>query len=311
VPRRLSALALACYLLGLGAATLAPARPLPGAKRCPIFPRSSHWNKRVDKLPVHPRSTAMVAAVGASRESRANFGSGTWQGGPIGVPYITVSKRQRRVPVSFDYADESDPGPYPIPPNAPIEGEPDRHLIVVDRSRCRLYELFAAYPQGGGTSWRAGSGAIWNLRSNRLRPRGSTSADAAGLPILPGLARYDEVRRGKIDHALRITVPRTRRAYLYPARHFASSDDDPDLPAMGQRVRLKRGFDVSRFPRQSRVVLRALKRYGALVADNGAAWFVSGAPNRRWDNDDLQSFSWVRGSDFEFVDTGRLKRPRR
>ncbi len=172
-------------------------------------------------------------------------------------------------------------------------------------------ELFAAYPEAGGARWRAGSGAVWNMRSNRLRPRGWTSADAAGLPILPGLARYDEVKRGEIRHALRITVPRTRRAYVYPARHFASSSTDPSLPAMGQRVRLRRSFDVTRFPRQARVVLRALKRYGALVADNGAAWYVSGAPSRGWDNDDLHSLGRVRGTDFQVVDTARLPRPRR
>jgi hypothetical protein len=184
-------------------------------------------------------------------------------------------------------------------------------VIVVDRSRCRLFELFDAHPQGGAAGWRAGSGAIWNLRSNHLRSRGWTSADAAGLPILPGLARYGEVRRGRIDHALRITVPRTRRAFIYPARHQASSETDPDLPAMGQRMRLKRSFDVSRYPRQSRVVLRALQRYGAFVADNGSAWYVTGAPNRGWNDDDLHSFGRVKGSDFEFVDTSRLKRPRR
>jgi hypothetical protein len=219
------------------------------------------------------------------------------------------------VPVSFEYASESDPGPYPIPANVPIEGgrrsDGDRHVIVVDRSRCRLYELYAAHPEEGGRRWRAGSGAVWSLRSNRLRPRGWTSADAAGLPILPGLARPDEVRRGRIEHALRITVPRTRRAFIYPARHFASSLTDPSLPAMGQRVRLRRSLDVSRFPRQSRVVLRALKRYGAIVADNGSAWYVSGVPSRSWDNDDLHSLHQVRGADFEVVDTSRLRRPRR
>jgi hypothetical protein len=184
-------------------------------------------------------------------------------------------------------------------------------VIVVDRSRCVLHELYAAYPVDGGKRWRAGSGARWDLGSNRLRPRGWTSADAAGLPILPGLARFDEVRHGRIDHALRITVPRTRRAFIYPARHFASDLTDPNLPAMGQRVRLKRGFDVSRFPPQARVVLRALQRYGALVADNGSAWYVSGAPSPRWNNDDLHSLHRVRGSDFEVVDTSSLPRPRR
>ena len=247
--------------------------------------------------------------------SHADFGSGLYEGRPIGIPYRVVGRSQRRVPVRFEYASESDGSRYPIPRDVPIEGgrssDGDRHVILVDRSRCRLMELFAAYPEAGGARWRAGSGAVWNLRSNRLRPRGWTSADAAGLPILPGLARYDEVRRGEIRHALRITVPRTRRAYVYPARHFASSSTDPSLPAMGQRVRLRRSFDVARFPRQARVVLRALKRYGALVADNGSPWYVSGAPSRGWDNDDLHSLGRVRGADFEVVDTSRLPRPRR
>jgi hypothetical protein len=214
------------------------------------------------------------------------------------------------VHVGFDYASESDKGPYPIPRSVPIEGgrnaDGDRHVIVVDRSRCRLYELFGAYPHGA--RWTAGSGAIWNLRSNHLRPRGWTSADAAGLPILPGLARYDEVKRGRIDHALRFTAPRTRRAFVYPARHFASDLTDPALPAMGQRVRLKRGYDISRFPRQARIVLHALKRYGMILADNGSPWYVSGAPDRRWDNDQLHALGRVPGSAFEVVDTSRLPR---
>jgi hypothetical protein len=310
------ATALACIAVAAGAAgALAPARPLPGAPKCRMFPRSSHWNQRVDRLPLHPRSDAMVRAIGLDEHVHADFGSGRYEGRPIGIPYTTVPSRQRRVPVSFDYADESDRGPYPIPPNAPVEGgrssDGDRHVIVVDRGRCRLYELFAAYPLDGGRRWRAGSGAVWNLRSNRLRPRGYTSADAAGLPILPGLARYDEVRRGEIDHALRFTAERTRRAYVYPARHYASDLTDPDLPAMGQRLRLRRGFDISGFPRQARVVLRALKRYGMILADNGAPWFVSGAPHRGWDNDELHSLHRVPGSAFEVVDSSRLPRPRR
>jgi hypothetical protein len=314
--RRTLAAALAAALaLALGLALSSEGRPLPGAPKCPLFPRSSHWNQRVDGLPVHPRSAAIVRSIGAGEHMHADFGSGLWEGGPIGIPYVTVPRGQRRVPVSFEYAAESDRGPYPIPRDVPIEGgraaDGDRHAIVVDRSRCRLYELFAAYPVEGGARWRAGSGAVWNLRSNRMRPRGWTSADAAGLPILPGLARYDEVRRGRIDHALRFTAPRTRRAFVYPARHFASSLTDPDLPAMGQRLRLKRGFDVSRFPRQARVVLRALKRYGMILADNGSPWYVSGAPHRRWDNDDLHSLHDVPGSAFEVVDTSKLKRPRR
>jgi hypothetical protein len=212
------------------------------------------------------------------------------------------------VRVKFEYAEESDRGPYPIPANVRIEGgrasTGDRHAIVVDRSTCRLYELYALHP-----GWRAGSGAIWSLRSNRLRPAGWTSADAAGLPILPGLARYDEVARGAIRHALRFTVQRTRRAYVYPARHFASDLTEPTLPPMGLRVRLKASFDVSGFPRQARVVLVALKRYGMIVADNGSSWFVSGAPDPRWSNDQLHTLGGVKGSDFEVVDTRSLRNP--
>ena len=286
---------------------------LPGARACPVFPKSNHWNQRVDRLPVHANSGAIVRSIGIDDTMHADFGSGLYEGRPIGIPYTTVGRAQARVPVSFEYASESNRGPYPIPARAPIEGGPgsdgDRHVIVVDRSRCRLYELFAAYPQDGGARWTAGSGAVWNLRSNRVRPRGWTSADAAGLPILPGLARFDEVERGRIDHALRFTASQTRRAFVYPARHFASDLTDPNLPAMGQRLRLKRGYDISGFPRQTRVVLRALKRYGMILADNGAPWFVSGAPHPGWDNDDLHSLHRVPGSAFEVVDTSRLPRP--
>jgi hypothetical protein len=286
---------------------------LPGARACPVFPKNNHWNLRVDRLPVHANSDAIVRSIGVDETMHADFGSGLYEGGPIGIPFVTVGKRQPRVPVSFTYASESDRGPYPLPPNARIEGgrdaDGDRHVIVVDRARCRLYELFSAYPQHGGSHWTAGSGAIWNLRSNRLRPRSWTSADAAGLPILPGLARFNEVKRGRIDHALRFTAAQTRRAFVYPARHFASDLTDPDLPAMGQRLRLKRGYDIAGFPRQTRIVLRALKRYGMILADNGAPWFVSGAPHRGWDNDDLHSLHRVPGSAFEVVDTSGLPRP--
>jgi hypothetical protein len=287
--------------------------PVRGAPRCAIFPPDNPWNQRVDQVPVHPRSDAIVRSIGVDDAVHADFGSGRYQGRPIGIPYTTVGRRQKRVPVSFSYRDESDRGPYPIPRDAPVEGgrsaDGDRHVIVVDRDRCRLYELYAAYPRRGGRSWRAGSGAIWDLRSNKLRPEGRTSADAAGLPILPGLARHEEVRRGEIDHALRFTVSRTRRAYVYPARHFASDLTDPDLPAMGQRLRLRASFDVSRYPPQSRTVLRALQRYGMLVADNGADWFISGAPASGWNNDDLHSLGDVKGSDFEVVDESALPRP--
>ena len=287
-------------------------RPVPLAALaiagCPLFPADNHWNQRVDRLPVHPRSGAIIGAIGPDRTVHPDFGSGLYEGNRIGIPYTTVPRGQRRVPVRFEYEDESDRGPYPIPANPPIEGGSDHHVLIVQRGTCRLYELFAA--ERSGSSWTAGSGAIFNLRSNRLRPRGWTSADAAGLPILPGLARYPEVRRGAIRHALRFTVQRTRRDFIYPARHFASSLTDPDLPAMGQRLRLKAGVDPAQFPRQSRVVVRALKRYGMLLADNGSSIYISGAPHPRWDNDDLRSLKRLRGSDFEVVDTAGLPAPR-
>jgi hypothetical protein len=212
--------------------------------------------------------------------------------------------------VRFDYASESDQGPYPIPRNVPIEGDPhpdggDRHALIVDRDSCRLYELYALHRTASG--WAAGSGAIWSLRSNALRPAGWTSADAAGLPILPGLARWDEAAAGHIDHALRFTAPETRRAYIYPARHEAGDSDDPALPPMGLRVRLKAGVSIARFPPQARVVLQALKTYGMILADNGSPWFVGGAPDPHWSNDQLHTLTQLHGSDFEVVDTSRLR----
>jgi hypothetical protein len=298
---------IAAVALALGATPAGVAGPRVGG--CPVFPKSSAWNQRVDRLPVHANSDAIVRSIGLDDTMHADFGSGRYNGGPIGIPFVTVGSSQAKVPVSFDYPDESDRGPYPVPRNVPIEGgrsaDGDRHVIVVDRSRCRLYELFSAYPRAGGARWAAGSGAIWNLRSNRLRPRGWTSADAAGLPILPGLARYDEVKRGHIDHALRFTAEETRSAYVYPARHEASDSSDPDLPAMGQRLRLKRGYDISRFPRQARILLKALKRYGMILADNGSSWYVSGAPNPGWSNDQLHTLGRVPGRAFEVVRQSR------
>jgi hypothetical protein len=292
---------------------LASGHSLPSAKRCPIFPANNQWNMRVDNLPVASNSSTLVRTIGSDNGVHADFGSGNYGGGPIGIPYTTVSSHQPKVRVKFDYADESNRGPYPIPRNVPIEGgrnaDGDRHAIIVDRTKCRLYELYALQPPANGHGWTAGSGAIWNLKSNRVRPAGWTSADAAGLPILPGLARYDEVKRGSIDHALRFTVPRTRMAFIYPARHFASSSNDPSLPAMGQRFRLKKSFDTSHYPRQARIVLEALKRYGMILADNGSSWYISGAPNRGWNNDDLHTLGNVKGSDFEAVDTSSLPRP--
>ena len=312
---RRALLPIAAAAAAVTVAATSSGHPLPGAPGCRIFPADNPWNQRVDRLPVASGSAALIRSIGLDRPVHADFGSGRYQGRPIGIPYTTVSKRQRRVPVGFLYAGESDRGPYPIPRNAPIEGgsqsSGDRHVLVVDRDRCRLYELAGAYPLHGGRSWKAWAGATWNLRSDHLRPQTWTSADAAGLPILPGLTRFDEVKRGSIDHALRFTASATRRAYVYPARHYASSETDPSLPPMGLRVRLKASFDTSRFPRQSRIVLEALKRYGMLLADNGSDWFISGAPSPGWNNDDLHQLGNVHGSDFEVVDTSSLPQPGR
>jgi len=298
---------LAAFALGVAGAS---ASPLPAAPACAVFPPASPWNQRVDRLPVAPESDRIVASIGLADHVHADFGSGLWKGGPIGIPVTVVRGTQRKVRVAFDYASESDRGPYPIPTNVAIEGgraaDGDRHALIVDRDRCRLYELFALRPAPGG-GWRAGSGAIWDLRSNRLRPAGWTSADAAGLPILPGLARWEEVARGRIDHALRFTVSHTRRAYVWPARHFASGLTDPSLPPMGMRFRLKREYPITRFPPQARIVLQALKEYGMVVADNGSDWYLSGAPHPRWSNEQLHELHRVPGSAFEVVDASSLR----
>ncbi|HWF72161.1 MAG TPA: hypothetical protein VG186_02380 [Solirubrobacteraceae bacterium] len=289
------------------------ARPLPGAPGCEIFPPDNPWNQRVDHLPVAANSAALIASIGAGSPVHPDFGSGLYNGEPIGIPFAVVSKRTPRVPVSFDYASESDGHRYPLPPHVPIEGgaqsSGDRHVIVVDRSACRDYELYAAYPLDGGKRWHAGSGAIFNLRSDHLRPAGWTSADAAGLPILPGLARYDEVARGVIDHALRFTAPCTAKAYVYPARHEASTCSGASLPPMGLRVRLRASVDISHLPYQARVVAQALKSYGMILADNGSPWYISGAPNPKWSNDGLHLLDELTGRDFEVVDTSSLPHP--
>jgi hypothetical protein len=265
---------------------------------CPLFPADFTTNQRVDHLPVAENSDAIVRSIGLDDHVHADFGSGRWEGSPIGIPYTVVTRETKRSRVVLDYADESDRVRYPIPRSVRIEGGGDRHALLVDRSRCRLYELFALRRENG--RWHAGSGATWNLRKPRLRPSGWTSADAAGLPILPLLARP-----GRIDHALRVTVSNSRRAFVWPARHFASDDEDPSLPRMGERLRLKASVDISGLPRQARRVARAMQTYGLIVADNGSDWFVSGAPDRRWDNDQLHELHGLSGSDFEVVDTGR------
>jgi hypothetical protein len=307
---RTASLKAAVATLGLAATLAAPAQ---AAKvgGCRLLPRDFPTNQRVDRLPVAANSSAIVSSIGLDDAVHPDFGSGLYEGRPIGIPYDVVSKRTARERVRFGYADESDQVRYPIPRGVRIEGgrdaDGDRHALLVDRDACRLYELFDL--QGRPGAWSAGSGATWSLRSNRLRPAGWTSADAAGLPILPLLARHQEVERGRIDHALRVTVSRSRRAYVYPARHHASSDPDPSLPRMGERLRLKRSVDVSTLPRQARVVATALKRYGLIVADNGSDWYISGAPNRGWDNDQLHALGRLTGRDFEVVDAKRL-RPR-
>jgi hypothetical protein len=291
--------ALATGAIGLPSSVV---RPSTNAGGCRIFPANNPWNQRIDRAPVARRSGRFVGELGLGESLMADFS----------IPYATVSGSQPKVRVSFENRRESDRGPYPIPPNAPVEGgTPDKHVIVLERDNCRLYELYNAHPINGGARWAAGSGATWNLRSNHLRPRGWTSADAAGLPILPGLARYDEVKRGKIDHALRFTAYNIRWNYVYPARHSDGDSGSADAPPMGTRFRLRRGFDTSRFPPQSKVILKALKRYGMILADTGAPIQVSGAPSGGWNDGDLESLTRVKGRDFEAVDTGRLPTPGR
>jgi hypothetical protein len=266
------------------------------------FPNDNPWNRLIDKSPADPNSATLIASIGAGKPLHPDFGA-NWNGGPFGIPYIVVSGNQAKVKIEFQYADESDPGPYPIPANAPIEGGSnatgDRHVLVVDRDNLNLYETYDSHPQGNG--WKCGSGAIFDLKSNAVRPAGWTSADAAGLPIFPGLVRYDEVAAGEIRHALRFTVSKTRRAYVFPARHWASSETNPDLPPMGMRVRLKSSFNISQFPRSAQVILVALQKYGMILADNGSDWFLSGAPDSRWNDEDLNTLKRLKGSDFEVV----------
>jgi hypothetical protein len=273
--------------------------PAPAAA-CPLFPSSNVWYRDISGLPVAANSQTLIGSIGLDASLHPDFSATGY-----GIPFNVVGPSTPRVSVAFGYADESDPGPYPIPASPLIEGGSDRHMLLWDKAACMLYELYAAAKGGGG--WTAGSGAIWNLRSNALRPDGWTSADAAGLPILPGLARYDEVARGAILHALRFTAPHTRTAHIYPARHDAGESSSAALPPMGLRVRLKASVDISGFGPQTRVILAALKRYGMILADNGSAWFVTGAPDARWNDDELHALHQLTGSDFEVVDTSGLQ----
>ena len=279
---------------------------------CSVFPANNPWNTDISGYKVHKASASIIASIGAEKGLHPDFGT-VYNGAPNGIPYTLVSKGQAKVPIVFtDYGDESDPGPYPIPQDAPVEGgaagSGDRHVIAVDMSGCVLYELFNAWPQGKGKGWKASSGARFDMRSNKLRKIGWTSADAAGLPIYPGLVRQQEVAAGTISHALRFTVQKSRKAYVLPATHWASSSTNPAHPPMGLRLRLKASFDISGFSKSNQVILKALKAYGMFVADNGSDWFLSGAPSPKWDDDDLHKLkSGVKGKDFEVVDTGTIQ----
>jgi len=277
---------------------LGRAPALPEAPACSIFPASNVWNRRVDRLPVAANSATLVRAIGSVARLHPDFGS--YPG--YGIPYNVATAATPRVPVAFDYADESDRGPYPIPANPKVEAGSDRHILVVDADACQLWELWNARPDGHG-GWLAGSGATWDLASNALRPAGWTSADAAGLPILPGLVRYDEVAAGAVTHAIRFTAPVTRRAYLYPARHFAADSRSSSLPPMGLRVRLKASYNVASLPPQARVIAVAMQRYGMILADNGSSWFFQGASDARWDDNQLNALKRIPGSAFEVVST--------
>lgn len=298
-------LAVACGLI-----PEVPAQSPPTLAGCPVLPANSIWNTPIDTLPTDPNSGSYVTSIGAAKGVHPDFGAGLWNGGPIGIPYNLVPGSQPTVPISFDYADESDPGPYPLPADPAIEGgsqaSGDRHVLVLDRDSCVLYETWSTYPENSG-GWHAGSGALFDLKSNNLRPSGWTSSDAAGLPVLPGLVRYEEVAAGEIHHAIRFTAPQTRKEFIWPARHYASNLTDRNYPPMGQRFRLRASFNIAGFAPEVQVILQALKKYGMILADNGSSWYLSGVPDPRW-NDDLlvNQLDLIKGSDFEAVDESSL-----
>lgn len=275
-----------------------------------LMPTDNPWNQDISHEPVDPNSDALIASIGKDRRLHPDFGTAI-NGVPWGIPYVVVSGTQAKVPIEFEYKDESDPGPYPVPPDAPIEGGPksdgDRHVLVLDRDHWILYEMWSSYPLDGGARWKAGSGAIFDLNTGKSRPVGWTSADAAGLPVLPGLVRYDEaVEQKTIAHAIRFTVQRSRHAYVAPATHYAAASTNPNLPPMGMRVRLKADYDISHFPPTDQVILTAMKTYGMIVADNGGNWFFDGAPDPRWNDDEIGKLKRVKGSDFEVVRMGEI-----
>jgi hypothetical protein len=284
-----------------------PVFNLPSISGCQIFPADNPWNRDISGDPVDPNSQNYIAHMnGATKYLHPDFGSNPG----YGIPFVVVPGTQPGVPVEFDYADESDPGPYPIPPDAPIEGgaasSGDRHVLVLQKDSCTLYETYDSHYVGPG--WHCGSGAVFNLSSNQLRPDYWTSADAAGLPILPGLIRYDEVAAGEINHAIRFTVQSTQKAFIHPATHYASSNTDPNAPPMGLRVRLKSGYDISKFTGAAKVILTAMKKYGMIVADNGSDWYFTGATDTRWNDSDLNQLKSIPASAFEAVASGAIIR---
>jgi len=287
-----------------GVVHLGPGASLGGRRP---FPADNAWNQTIEHLPVDPMSEVLIAGIGRDKNVHPDFGAGFWEGAPTGIPYYVVSKDQPRVPIVYNmYGNESDPGPYPVPADAPIEGHPneegDRHVIIIDRDSWKLYELFRGFNIGEGQLWRAESGAIFDMNKHPDRPIGWTSADAAGLPIFPGLVRYDEVvEQQEIPHALRFTVNNTRRAFVPPATHWASRSHDPRFPPLGMRCRLKADFDISDYPPEAQVILRCLKKYGMILADNGSDWFISGAPDPRWNDEALRTLKEVKGHDFEVI----------
>ena len=293
-------------LVAVPALVLAAQGESPTIEGCPVFPADNPWNTDISGYPVDANSYAYIAAISAEGDEylHADFGENP----DYGIPFVVVDETQADVPITFtDYGDESDPGPYPVPDDAPVEAGGDQHVLVVDSGDCRLYELYLAEFNGEG--WDAASGAVFDLNSNALRPETWTSADAAGLPIFPGLVRYDEVAAGEINHALRFTVSESQRAYIHPATHWASRSTDENLPPMGLRLRLRADYDISQFTGMSRVILEALRTYGMIVADNGTSWFISGATDPRWDDDDLNQLKTVPGAAFEVVETGEIVRP--
>jgi hypothetical protein len=290
-----------------------------GDPACQVFPSNNPWNTDISQAPLDANSNNYVDYIGRGTHLHPDFGT-VWDDAPIGIPYAIVGGNQPKVPITFYYNTESDAGPYPIPANVPIEGQPvgqpntaawggDRHVLVVDETACKLYEVFDAHPINGGQSWTGGSGAIFDLDSNELRPDNWTSADAAGLPIFAGLATYSEVvQDGVIDHALRFTVDESQAAFIHPATHEASDITDPNAPPMGLRFRMKASYDCSWASAEVKVICAALKKYGMFVADNGSSWYVSGAPDSRWSDDNLGDLKSITGDAFEVVDTGEAIR---